>query len=113
MFELSDNALVQLRTEDMGYQVCEVEIPNFEGTSTAAKEFDTLTNIQISPNPATESISISIDYSKLEVFTAMGRLVHRSVDNAAINIRSLKAGTYFLHITDEQDRSFMKKIIKL
>ncbi|KAB8151493.1 T9SS type A sorting domain-containing protein [Kordia sp. TARA_039_SRF] len=79
----------------------------------SSEDFE-LNNVSIYPNPASNSIHIQgVDsIQTVEIHSIQGKKMQVSVFNSQIDISSLQSGIYFLKITDEQNRSVIKKIIK-
>lgn len=81
---------------------------------TLSNENFELTNVSIYPNPASNSIHIQgIDnIQTVEIHSILGKKMQVSIFNSQIDISRLKSGVYFLKVTDDQNRSVIKKFIK-
>jgi CubicO group peptidase (beta-lactamase class C family) len=76
-------------------------------------DFSTMT---ISPNPATETVSIetvSLENFSIEVYDAIGKFLIKSSNQKSIALSGLATGIYVLHIKDSNGNPILvKKIVK-
>ncbi|HOS58111.1 MAG TPA: C25 family cysteine peptidase [Bacteroidales bacterium] len=75
-------------------------------------------NITIYPNPASEYTVINSNdaINRIELFDMMGKTVKIETNindnNLIVNLNNLSSGVYFLKITNVNNQSFIKKIVK-
>lgn len=82
---------------------------------TLSNEAFELKNIILYPNPATNMLNIQgIDnIQAIEIHSIVGKkITNITITNTQLNISTLQNGVYFLRITDNQNRSLIKKFIK-
>jgi hypothetical protein len=76
-----------------------------------------LTLINISPNPATHKIKIktSLPFSTIEIYNSFGKKVHTLIipNEKEIDISFLSKGVYYLKIHLKDNKSIVRKIVKL
>ena len=76
------------------------------------------TVFEIYPNPVTDSFYISSTINKnmaALIYDITGKLIlteNNLKSKDAINIENLKAGVYFVHISDEQGNTSVERLIK-
>lgn len=91
---------------------------DFPGVVTGSKSLSLNTiHLPVYPNPATEFITISgmdlIREFNINIVSTDGKIVHSAFTNAAtIDVSELKAGLYFIHITDIKGDIRRTKFIK-
>jgi hypothetical protein len=77
--------------------------------------------LQLYPNPAMDTVNIQLENVvtnyNIEIYNTLGSLVFEnknqtSTDDNSINIEVLKAGIYFVKITDANNKLYQKKLIK-
>ena len=68
-------------------------------------------NFGIFPNPSTGIIHFDGMLSRLEVYDIYGNLIG-TFSNKTIDISGAASGIYFLKATDEQGRSWSRKLVK-
>lgn len=84
----------------------------FRTLSTTENE---LTDILIYPNPVSEVIYFKgiTSIQSVALYSMLGKQIEVSINNSnEIDVSFLKDGIYFLKITDEQNRSTLRKFIK-
>ena len=71
--------------------------------------------IVLYPNPMTNSFAISTNVSKIEVYTITGQLIqtfNNVISNQQLDSTNLETGLYLIKITDTNDISQTKKMLK-
>ncbi|MEM6685144.1 MAG: T9SS type A sorting domain-containing protein, partial [Bacteroidota bacterium] len=74
-----------------------------------------LTDVRLYPNPASDFIQIEgvSTIKAVEMYTLDGKKIPASVAiTSQVAVGHLKSGVYFLKVTDDQNRSIIKKFIK-
>lgn len=82
---------------------------------TLSNEAFELEEIVLYPNPATSTLNIQgIDNVRtIEIHSMVGKkIMDTTIINTQLDISTLQNGVYFLRITDNQNRSLIKKFIK-
>jgi hypothetical protein len=82
---------------------------------TLSTEETELTNVAIYPNPTSDFLEIQgiTTIKGLEVYSIQGKRISISLESTTrINVSSLQSGIYFLKVTDDQNRSIVRKFIK-
>jgi len=121
-----------LSTLDIGDQLKNQAFIYFDfnspiATNTAITTVDPLSSINnnsinhklsLHPNPSEELINLRLasDSSVLNyfIYSSLGEQIHHgTTSNKLINIRTLKAGTYFLTIIDGNGNSYVAKFVKM
>ena len=77
--------------------------------------FDNTEKVVVYPNPAKNSLFVSLDATKLEIYTITGQLVKSFtsvVANQNINIEDIQKGIYFIKITNAENNVIKSKFIK-
>jgi hypothetical protein len=73
-------------------------------------------NVALAPNPASNSFSISVATSKVEIYSVTGQLVksfNKAYElNYSFDISDLNKGIYFVKAADENGREKTMKLIK-
>lgn len=87
-------------------------------TSIGINELSNQNSFAITPNPANESVTITVDSReenmKIEIYNTLGqKVIEQKLENAEtqILISELQAGTYFVKVIGKQNQS-IKKLIK-
>jgi len=87
-------------------------------TSIGINEMDNLNSFMINPNPANESILVSMsnreENVRVEIYNSLGqKVIEQKLENneTKIVIEQLQAGTYFVKLIGKQNQS-IKKLIK-
>lgn len=83
-------------------------------TTLSTKKFDFSAQIQIFPNPTSNTINISslFPIDKIEIYNVFGKLIKTKINSKQINIEQLIQGVYFAKIYSGR-KIGRKKIIKL
>ncbi len=77
--------------------------------------------LQLYPNPATIDLNIKLQDNatkyKVAIYNTLGSLVYLSSNqssntNSSINISELNSGIYIVKITDEENKTYQKRLIK-
>jgi len=81
---------------------------------TAVAQYNTLSALTIYPNPAQNTLYVSgNNLANITIFSVDGKQVLADLHTSKIDISSLAAGLYFVHITDDNGQySQVQKIIK-
>ncbi|VXC26922.1 Por secretion system C-terminal sorting domain-containing protein [Flavobacterium sp. 9AF] len=80
-----------------------------------ATSFENENTILLYPNPAKNSMTLSLDAKKVEIYSVTGQLVERFdrvLANQNINIEAIQKGIYFVKITNNDDKIAKRKLIK-
>ena len=87
---------------------------------TSATDVDTYSRFEIFPNPTTGSIQIVTSSNRsyrIDLYATIGQLImSKKVENEAIfqlSLENLKAGCYFLKVTEANTKTKIHKIIKI
>jgi len=82
----------------------------------STSNFDMNSNVALAPNPASNSFSISVATSKVEIYSVTGQLVksfNKAYElNYSFDISDLNKGIYFVKAADENGREKTMKLIK-
>lgn len=120
--EIEISPVVPIRNK--GYVTTEITVTSTVGTQNvevlideAVLDFDITENNAISydvyPNPAHDILTIDgDDITNVEIFNAIGQCVLRKEQSGEIRIDILSEGLYFVRITDSNNNSIVKKIVK-
>ncbi len=83
---------------------------------TLSTEETELTNFALYPNPTSDILNIQgiENIQQLEIYSVLGSKIQIPLDASSntLNVSSLKNGVYFLKVTDDQNRSAIRKFIK-
>lgn len=95
----------------------EAQFHFFENTDSTASvgEYLTTTNLNMYPNPTSNSLTIESDKSmeKAEVFNVLGKLVSQfNMDTEQINMSNLKSGIYIVRVTFSDGNFAIKRVQK-
>ena len=71
--------------------------------------FNTNEEYYISPNPSSNFATFNKEFTSVEVYNSIGKLVISDKNTSHINVSSLSNGIYFVNVTDENN---IKKTIK-
>jgi len=75
----------------------------------------TKNNIDIFPNPTSNSFALSVDITQVEIYTITGQLIKlfsNVISNQQLDITNLETGMYLIKTTDINGTSQTKKLIK-
>ena len=72
-------------------------------------------SVTVTPNPVKDWLSINTNelYFKVEIYSAIGQLIYESKNQNKIDLNHLNSGVYFVKITNNNNQSISKKILKL
>ncbi len=112
LFELDSISTMLLRTEDQGYQVHEVVIPNYSNGSVKVKYSLSNSEIEINPNPTNGVIRISGEIKSTYLYNISGQLIDKIIDTEIIDLGRHKAGMYFLKLMHMDGESSIHKVVK-
>lgn len=83
---------------------------------TLSTEDSEISNFAIYPNPTSDKLQLQgiTNIQQLEIYSILGKAIQIPLDVSSniINVSSLKNGVYFLKVTDDQNRSVIRKFIK-
>ena len=86
-------------------------ILNLQASQTASVNDNSLSQVDIYPNPTSESINIKgIQVKKIAVFNVKGQKIFSSKQET-ISLKNIAKGMYFLKITDSENRIIHKKVL--
>jgi hypothetical protein len=94
------------------------DVPGCRLTSSTDDVNNLEKRITISPNPASNFITINTSENKLsyslEIYTIDGKMQYRNVfvENQSIDISNYNPGLYFVKLTGNEGEAIVKKIIK-
>ena len=77
--------------------------------------FETISKVELYPNPSTNVFQISVDAKKVEIYSLTGQLIQTENNifaNKEINIANLAKGIYIVKITNSDAIAVSKKLIK-
>lgn len=83
-------------------------------STTLSTENFALTDIAIYPNPTSDKLNIQgiANLQRVEIYSILGKEIQIASNNTTIDVSNLQTGVYFLKITDDQNRSVVKKFVK-
>ncbi|WP_396198387.1 alpha-amylase family glycosyl hydrolase [Flavobacterium sp.] len=84
-------------------------------TALSNESFETISKVELYPNPSTNAFQISVDAKKVEIYSLTGQLIQTENNcgaNKEINISNLAKGIYIVKITNSDAISLNKKLIK-
>jgi len=85
---------------------------SFSEENTLSINNDVVTELQLFPNPVNTILSIKTNnFQKVEIFNTKGALLH-SGNSKTIDMQAFNSGIYFVKITENNNTSSIKKIIK-
>lgn len=97
--------------------ICNTDLSKEKGLSLVfsrqngdVKEYGSVKEYMVYPNPVSDIINVDIDNCSLSIFSNEGKLIKRA-EEPQMNISELPLGTYLLEISKE-GKSIVKKIIK-
>src|SRR5690625_184147 len=97
-------------------QIFPRDMNDIDGTTLSVEDFETASNIDIYPNPATDRFYVKVNNNaQVEVFSIIGKKVVQTQvadQNTAVSIQNLKAGVYIIKITQDGATTTKKLIIK-
>jgi hypothetical protein len=87
----------------------------YRDSSLSTDQFEPSSEIELYPNPAKNSFSISKTANSIEIYNLTGQLVksYKNIEiNQSIAIESLQTGIYSVKITENNGLSQTKRLIK-
>ena len=109
-FDLGATSNMLLRTEDQGYQVHSVSLPEYAPNS-VVEDDGSLESIQISPNPTNRYVNIDVEYNEATLFNSIGQALDQFQNEKIIDLSGQSNGIYYLEVTKE-GKIFTSKIVK-
>ena len=113
---------IYFANETIGYAIANEKIyKNTTGTMLSLNNANDNVAFQISPNPASDQIKISLDKNQTQPFSVeikncLGEIIfsefYQEQNFTVINVESLSKGVYFLTIIIEEKRNTQKVIVK-
>lgn len=112
-FEGIVNEYIPGRSFNSYYYIDDVSL--FKGKILSNEEFNE-TQIKIYPNPTNDFVSLEgisqEELKTIELFDVKGAKLEVAIKNLKIDLSKLSTGTYFLKITNKENQTHTKKIIK-
>jgi hypothetical protein len=95
-------------------------IASFSTCSTLSLEDSSLTSFNIFPNPVQDELTINLDQFsndlKVNIYDPLGSLVYSknnlALNDNKVNISHFNNGLYFLEVSDNENKTFVKRFIK-
>lgn len=109
-FDFGETSTMLLRTEDQGYQVHSVSLPEYVSIP-VVEEDGPLESIIISPNPTNRYVDINIEYDKAILFNSIGQALGQFQNEKIIDFANQPNGVFYLEVTKD-GKVFTSKIIK-
>ena len=79
------------------------------------ESFEVFSKMELYPNPTSNAFMLSLDAKKVEIYSMTGQLIkteNNSFANKEINVSDLSKGIYIVKITNSNNLSISKKLIK-
>ncbi|MEY4835703.1 MAG: hypothetical protein RI980_1818 [Bacteroidota bacterium] len=117
-YNLMDNTTTNVTATNMQITLGPGEYRIFGNQVSAAlatDSFETISKVELYPNPTMNAFQISVDAKKVEIYSLTGQLIqteNNCVANKEINISNLAKGIYIVKITNSDSISVSKKLIK-
>ena len=117
-YNLMDNTTTNVTATNMQITLGPGEYRIFGNQVSAAlanDSFETISKVELYPNPTKNAFQISVDAKKVEIFSLTGQLIqteNNCMANKEINISNLAKGIYIVKITNSDAISVSKKLIK-
>lgn len=92
--------------------ITETEISLLYGDRPVASKEIKNSELSISPNPAVNQLSISVEAKHIEIYSMEGKLLSSFNNKNIIDISQLPKGIYLLKATSVNDKLFTKKFVK-
>ncbi len=74
-------------------------------------EYEKKDEIVLYPNPVKEQVFLGNVMREVELFNAFGQLMYKGMTNT-IDMRDWPNGVYFIRVTDEKGKNFVRKVVK-
>ena len=110
-FDLGPTSTMLLRTEDEGYQIHEVSLPEY-GPVAIDDPIANFESFRISPNPTQGIVTIDKAYELAYLINSVGQQLEVFQNKPVINLERYPNGIYFLNILLNSDQNYTSKIIK-
>jgi len=68
-------------------------------------------SLKIYPNPTNDFITIDMDYERVDVFDATGKILNDNITSGVIDLSKYEKGVYFLKIS-RNNRTYVRKVIR-
>ncbi len=117
-YNLMDNSITNVTATNMQITLGPGEYRIFGNQVSAAlanDSFETISKVELYPNPTLNAFQISVNAKKVEIYSVTGQLIqteNNCVANKEINISNLAKGIYIVKITNSDSISVSKKLIK-
>lgn len=117
-YNLMDNTTTNVTATNMQITLGPGEYRIFGNQVSAAlatDSFETISKVELYPNPTMNAFQISVDAKKVEIYSLTGQLIqtkNNCIANKEINISNLAKGIYIVKITNSDSISVSKKLIK-
>jgi len=110
-FNLGSTSTMLLRSEEDGYQVYEVNLPEYSSVATD-DPIEIAEGILISPNPTDRFVTLSLDNYEATLYNSMGIIVDKYQNEKVIDLGTVQSGIYYLKVTTSDGLMTTSKIIK-
>jgi hypothetical protein len=117
-YNLMDNSITNVTATNMQITLGPGEYRIYGNQVSAAlanDSFETISKVELYPNPTLNAFQISVDAKKVEIYSLTGQLIqteNNCIANKEINISNLAKGIYIVKITNSDSISVSKKLIK-
>ncbi|NHM02945.1 alpha-amylase family glycosyl hydrolase [Flavobacterium difficile] len=117
-YNLMDNSITTVSATNMQITIPAGEFRIFGNQPSAVlsnESFNSLSQLELYPNPTSNAFMLSVDAKKVEIYSITGQLIkteNNSVANKEISISDLSKGIYIVKITNADNVSVSKKLIK-
>ncbi len=111
-FEIGPKSTLLLRTEEVGYQLHEVNFPGFGPVSTEEISSVVVDTHFISPNPTSKDVTINEEYKRAFLFNSMGQFLNTYENQNVINLEMYSNGVYILNVILKTGKNSISKIVK-
>lgn len=117
-YNLMDNSITSVSATNMQITIPAGEFRIFGNQPSAVlsnDSFNALSQLELYPNPTSNAFMLSVDAKKVEIYSITGQLIkteNNSIANKEISISNLSKGIYIVKITNADNLSVSKKLIK-
>ena len=117
-YNLMDNSVTNVSAMNMQITLAPGEYKIFGNqlsTVLSNESFEVFSKLQLYPNPTSNAFMLTLDAQKVEIYAVTGQLVkteNNTIANKEISISDLSKGIYIVKITNFDNVSVSKKLIK-
>ncbi|MES2863070.1 MAG: alpha-amylase family glycosyl hydrolase [Bacteroidota bacterium] len=117
-YNLMDNSVTNVSATNMQITLAPGEYRIFGNqlsTVLSNESFEVFSKMELYPNPTSNAFMLSLDAKKVEIYSMTGQLIkteNNSIANKEISISDLSKGIYIVKITNSDNLSISKKLIK-